>query len=125
MARGDELIGDRLGGIHRDCEADALRLHTWLSLACDQVWLIFLMILLFAPYPAASAALSVAFLRAFSSCVGRHRATRRGLCLPDGWEPHRMCSSHVGSRVRDREYAAAGAPEDHPCPRRARPSLVC
>jgi hypothetical protein len=83
MARGDELIGDRLDGIHRDREADALRLHTWLSLAGDHVWLMFLIILLFAAYPAVFAALSVAFLRALSSRVGRHRATRRGLRLPD------------------------------------------
>jgi cytochrome d ubiquinol oxidase subunit II len=35
------------------------------SLAGDHLWLILLIILLFAAYPAAFAALSVAFLRAF------------------------------------------------------------
>jgi hypothetical protein len=44
------------GGIHHDREADALRLHTSLRVTGNHVWLIFLITLLFAAYPAAFSA---------------------------------------------------------------------
>jgi hypothetical protein len=36
MTGGDELIGDRFGGVDRDCKADALCLHAGLGLASDE-----------------------------------------------------------------------------------------
>jgi cytochrome bd-type quinol oxidase subunit 2 len=48
------------------------------SLAGDHLWLIFLIILLFAAYPAAFAALSLAFLRTFHLVLaGMGRQGRR------------------------------------------------
>ena len=96
------MIG--FGGIHRDREADALRLHTWLPgrrLPLADL----LIILLFAAYPAAFAELSVAFLRAFHLVLA-------GIALRGAAFVFRTYRTHIGGAPRtwgcvfDREYAA-------------------
>jgi len=99
------------GGIHRDREADALRLHTWLPgrrLPLADL----LIILLFAAYPAAFAALSLAFLRTFHLVLAG--MVRRGAAFV-----FRTYRTHIGGAPRTWgcEFAIAstlpGAPGDH------------
>jgi len=113
MARGDELIGDRLWR-YPSLSRSRCPAPTPGSLASDHLSLIFLIILLFAAYPAAFAALSLAFLRTFHlvlagmvrrgaafvfrtyrTCIGgAHRIWGRVIAIP--W-----CDRDRGPRVVD------------------------
>ena len=99
--------------VHRYREADALRLHTWLPgrrLPLADL----LIILLFAAYPAAFAALSLAFLRTFHLVLAG--MVRRGAAFV-----FRTYRTHIGGALRTwgRGFGIAstlppGAPGDHP-----------
>ena len=92
MARGDELISDRLWRFIAIAKPMPCACTPG-SLAGDHLCLIFLIILLFAAYPAAFAALSVAFLRAFHLVLA-------GIALRGAAFVFRTYKTHIGGAPR-------------------------
>jgi len=101
MARGDELIGDRLWRFIAIANPMPCACTPG-SLAGGHLWLFFLIILLFAACPAAFAALSVAFLRACHLVLA-------GIALRGAAFVFRTYRTHIGGapRIWGRVFAIA------------------